>query len=173
MCWMSQSSQCLGSFVPLAINQDQSWDQNFWYQHSKNFKSNRFHSRFQSWNMWNQCQSQHFHRPVKMHSLLWTYYHPPSEGKAKCKFWAKEVAITGGNTSGLKKHRWRSIPSHGRSSCRSRRRRTRWRWWPTRDLLMRRSATSCQQSSLPLCPLDSPPTYGPVSLRLFVFILTL
>ena len=39
-----------------------------------------------------------------MHSLLWTYYHPPSEGKAKCKFCSKEVAITGGNTSGLKKH---------------------------------------------------------------------
>ena len=28
-CWMSQSSQCLGSVVPLAMYQDQSWDQIF------------------------------------------------------------------------------------------------------------------------------------------------
>ena len=41
---------------------------------------------------------------MKMHSLLWTYYHPPSQGKAKCKYCSKEVAITGGNTSGQKKH---------------------------------------------------------------------
>ena len=39
-----------------------------------------------------------------MHSLLWAYYDGPKEGKAKCKICWKEVAVTGGTTTGLKKH---------------------------------------------------------------------
>ena len=62
---------------------------------------------------------------------------PPLRERRNVNFVPRKLRLLE-ETRRVSKSTWSSIPSHGRSSCRSRRRRTRWRWWRTRDLLMRK-----------------------------------
>ena len=41
---------------------------------------------------------------TKQHSLVWEYFEKLPTGKARCKNCRKELACTGGNTSGLGRH---------------------------------------------------------------------
>ena len=79
---MSQSSKCFGSVVPLAIYQDQSWDQIFWDCLWNTLWDNFFsqsvtcmisaeleRSHFLSWKMWNIYQD--FFRDPYRDLLFW------------------------------------------------------------------------------------------------------